>query len=193
MAEYLLIPAGMVLLTSFVTLRVLGLSPVTGIPGRSQGTAALAIATLIVLALAAMSSALLLHYLLTPLTLARLSPAGPLLVAALVVLLTDRAICRINPLSFRILGVFLPLIAADCAVLSAALYNGQQGLNLLESVLLGGAAATGFGLLLIIFATLRSRISRADVPRPLRGLPLELLTAGLLALAFSGCSGLVRL
>jgi electron transport complex protein RnfA len=100
---------------------------------------------------------------------------------------------KTNPVLFRILGIFLPLITTNCVVLGVALLNAQQQHNFVRSALYGFGAATGFGLVLVMFAAMRERIAFADVPVTFRGSPIGLITAGLMALAFMGFTGLARL
>lgn len=100
---------------------------------------------------------------------------------------------RTSPLLYRVLGIFLPLITSNCAVLGVALLNVQQQHNLVESALYGFGAAAGFGLVLVLFTAMRERLAHADVPVPFRGASIGLVTAGLMALAFMGFSGLANL
>ena len=99
---------------------------------------------------------------------------------------------KTSPLLYKVLGIFLPLITTNCAVLGVALLNVQQHLNFLESAVYGFGAATGFSMVLILFSAIRERITTADVPVPFRGASIALVTAGLMSLAFMGFSGLVK-
>jgi electron transport complex protein RnfA len=164
-----------------------------GVSGKLEGAIGMSVATLFVLTLSSVSSYLLSTYVLRPLGLDYLSTLGFILVIATVVQLTEMIMRKTSPLLYRILGIFLPLITTNCAVLGVALLNVQQQHDLLQSALYGFGAAAGFGIVLICFAAMRERLAFADVPLHFRGAPIGLITAGLMALAFMGFSGLARL
>ena len=193
MTEYFLILVGTVLANNFVLVRFLGLCPFMGVSGKLEGAIGMSIATLFVLTLSSVSSYLLSTYLLVPLGLEYLSTLGFILVIAAVVQLTETVMRKSSPLLYRILGIFLPLITTNCAVLGVALLNMQQQHDLLQSAIYGFGAAAGFGLVLIAFAAMRERLAHTDVPVHFRGAPIGLITAGLMALAFMGFTGLARL
>ena len=193
MTEYLLVLVSTVLANNFVLVRFLGLCPFMGVSGKLEGAIGMSVATLFVLTLSSVSSYLLSTYLLVPLGLEYLSTLGFILVIAAVVQLTEMVMRKSSPLLYRILGIFLPLITTNCAVLGVALLNVQQQHDLLQSALYGFGAAAGFGLVLICFAAMRERLAQADVPLHFRGAPIALVTAGLMALAFLGFTGLAKL
>ncbi len=193
MSEYFLILVSTVLANNFVLVRFLGLCPFMGVSNKLEGAIGMSVATLFVLTLSSAASYLVSTYLLKPLGLEYLSTLAFILVIAAVVQLTEMAMRKSSPLLYRILGIFLPLITTNCAVLGVALLNVQEQHNLLQSVLYGFGAATGFGLVLVMFSAMRERIAQADVPVPFRGAPIGLITAGLMALAFMGFTGLARL
>jgi electron transport complex protein RnfA len=193
LTEYALILVSTVLANNFVLVRFLGLCPFMGVSGKLEGAIGMSVATLFVLTLSSVASYLLSTYLLEPLRLEYLSTLGFILVIATVVQLTEMVMRKSSPLLYRILGIFLPLITTNCAVLGVALLNVQEQHNLLQSALYGFGAAAGFGLVLITFAAARERLAYADVPLNFRGAPIALITAGLMALAFMGFSGLARL
>ena len=193
MSEYLLVLVSTVLANNFVLVRFLGLCPFMGVSGKLEGAIGMSVATLFVLTLSSVSSYLLSTYLLVPLGLEYLSTLGFILVIATVVQLTEMVMRKSSPLLYRILGIFLPLITTNCAVLGVALLNVQQQHDLLQSALYGFGAAAGFGLVLICFAAMRERVAHADVPLHFRGAPIALVTAGLMALAFMGFTGLAKL
>lgn len=193
MTEYFLILVGTVLANNFVLVRFLGLCPFMGVSGKLEGAIGMSIATLFVLTLSSVSSYLLSTYLLAPLGLEYLSTVGFILVIAAVVQLTETVMRKSSPLLYRILGIFLPLITTNCAVLGVALLNMQQQHDLLQSAIYGFGAAAGFGLVLVAFAAMRERLAHTDVPVHFRGAPIGLITAGLMALAFMGFTGLARL
>ena len=193
MSEYLLILVSTVLANNFVLVRFLGLCPFMGVSNKLEGAIGMSVATLFVLTLSSVSSYLLNRYLLVPLQLEYLSTLSFILVIAVVVQLTEMVMRKSSPLLYRILGIFLPLITTNCAVLGVALLNVQEQHNLLQSALYGFGAAAGFGLVLILFSAMRERIAIAPVPTAFRGAPIGLITAGLMALAFMGFSGLAKL
>jgi electron transport complex protein RnfA len=193
LTEYVLILVSTVLANNFVLVRFLGLCPFMGVSGKIEGAIGMSIATLFVLTLSSMSAYLLNSYLLKPLGLEYLSTLGFILVIATVVQFTEMVMRKTSPLLYRILGIFLPLITTNCAVLGVALLNVQQQHNLLQSAWYGFGAAAGFGLVLISFSAMRERLAHADVPLHFRGAPIALITAGLMALAFMGFAGLAKL
>jgi len=193
MLEYLLILVSTVLANNFVLVRFLGLCPFMGVSNKLEGAIGMAAATMFVLTLSSASSYLVNRYLLQPLALEYLSTLSFILVIAVTVQLTEMVMRKTSPLLFRILGIFLPLITTNCAVLGVALLNVQEQHNLLQSALYGFGAASGFGLVLVMFSAIRERIAFADVPEHFRGAPIGLITAGLMALAFMGFTGLARL
>ena len=193
MTSYLLIIVSTVLANNFVLVRFLGLCPFMGVSNKIEGAVGMSVATMFVLTLSSMTSYLLSAYLLKPLGLEYLSTLSFILVIATVVQLTEMVMRKTSPLLYRVLGIFLPLITSNCAVLGVALLNVQEQHNLLQSALYGFGAASGFGLVLVMFAAMRERIAFADVPLHFRGAPIGLVTAGLMALAFMGFTGLAKL
>jgi electron transport complex protein RnfA len=193
MIEYFLILVSTVLANNFVLVRFLGLCPFMGVSNKLEGAIGMSVATMFVLTLSSVTSYLLSAYLLRPMGLEYLSTLGFILVIAAVVQLTEMVMRKTSPLIYRILGIFLPLITSNCAVLGVALLNVQEQHNLLQSALYGFGAAAGFGLVLVMFAAMRERIALSDVPLHFRGAPIGLITAGLMALAFMGFTGLARL
>lgn len=193
MTDYLLILVSTVLANNFVLVRFLGLCPFMGVSTKLEGAMGMAVATLFVLTLSSASSYLVHQYLLRPLGLEYLSTLSFILVIAVVVQLTEMVMRKTSPLLYRILGIFLPLITSNCAVLGVALLNVQEHHDLLQSALYGFGAAAGFGVVLVMFAAMRERLAYADVPAHFRGASIGLVTAGLMALAFMGFTGLANL
>jgi electron transport complex protein RnfA len=193
MTEHLLILVSTVLANNFVLVRFLGLCPFMGVSNKLEGAIGMSVATAFVLTLSSVSSYLLHEYLLKPLSLEYLSTLSFILVIAVTVQLTEMVMRKTSPILYRILGIFLPLITSNCAVLGVALLNVQEHHNLLQSALYGFGAAAGFGMVLIMVAAMRERIAIADVPQPFKGAPIGLITAGLMALAFMGFNGLANL
>ena len=193
MTEYFLILVSTVLANNFVLVRFLGLCPFMGVSNKLEGAVGMSVATLFVLTLSSVTSYLVSRYFLQPLGLEYLSTLSFILVIAVVVQLTELVMRKTSPLLYRILGIFLPLITSNCAVLGVALLNAQEQHNLLQSALYGFGAAAGFGIVLIMFSAMRERMAYADVPVHFKGAPIGLITAGLMALAFMGFTGLARL
>lgn len=148
------------------------------------------LATTFVLTLASVSSYLLYQYLLLPLDLQYLRTISFIVVIAVVVQLTEILMYKFSPLLHRKLGLYLPLITTNCAVLGVALINLQQANGFIESIVFGMGTALGFTLVLVLFAALRERIDAADVSAPFRGASIGLITAGLMSMAFMGFIGL---
>ena len=193
MEAYLLILVSTVLANNFVLVRFLGLCPFMGVSNKFEGAVGMSVATMFVLTLSSVTSYLLSRYLLQPLGLEYLSTLSFILVIAAVVQFTELAMRKTSPLLYRVLGIFLPLITSNCAVLGVALLNVQEQHNLLQSALYGFGASAGFGLVLVMFSAMRERLAHADVPLHFRGAPITLITAGLMALAFMGFTGLANL
>jgi electron transport complex protein RnfA len=164
-----------------------------GVSNKLEGAIGMSVATMFVLTLSSVTSYLLSAYLLRPMGLEYLSTLSFILVIAAVVQLTEMVMRKTSPLLYRILGIFLPLITSNCAVLGVALLNVQEQHNLLQSALYGFGAAAGFGGVLVMFAAMREKIAHADVPLHFRGAPIGLITAGMMALAFMGFTGLAKL
>jgi electron transport complex protein RnfA len=150
------------------------------------------LATTFVLTLSSVCSYLANEYLLAPLGLEYLRTITFILVIAAVVQFTEMVVRKTSPLLYKVLGIFLPLITTNCAVLGVALLNVQQNLNFIQSTVFGFGAAVGFSLVLFLFSSIRERVAAADVPQPFRGSAIALVTAGLMSLAFMGFSGLIK-
>jgi len=189
--DLLLLALGASLVNNFVLTQFLGLCPFVGVSRRFEAAAGMALATLFVLTLASGASYAAWHWILEPLGLGYLRTLVCILLIAAVVQATEMLVRATSPLLHELLGVFLPLITTNCAVLGVALLNLERQHGFIESLVYGAAAAAGFGLALLAFAGLRERLETADVPAAFRGTPLALVTAGLMALAFMGFSGLV--
>lgn len=193
MTEYVLILVSTVLVNNFVLTKFLGLCPFMGVSRKLETATGMALATTFVLTLSSVCSYLANTWLLAPLGLEYLRTITFILVIAAVVQFTEMVIHKTSPLLYQVLGIFLPLITTNCAVLGVALLNVQQDAGFLHSALYGFGAAVGFSMVLILFAAMRERIAVADVPVAFRGPAIALVTAGLMSLAFMGFSGLVRI
>ncbi len=194
MAEFALILVSTILVNNFVLVQFLGLCPFMGVSGKLETAIGMSAATTFVLTLASILSYLTFQYILVPLDLQFLRTISFILVIAVVVQFTEMVVHKTSPLLYRVLGVFLPLITSNCAVLGVALLNVRQSdATFMSSLTYGLGAALGFSLVLILFAAMRERIAVADVPEAFRGPSIGLITAGLMSLAFMGFSGLIKL
>jgi electron transport complex protein RnfA len=192
MTEYALILVSTVLVNNFVLVKFLGLCPFMGVSRKLETATGMGLATTFVLTLSAVCSYLVNEYLLAPLGLEYLQTIAFILVIAVVVQFTEMVVHKTSPLLYQVLGIFLPLITTNCAVLGVALLNTQTQHGFIESAVYGFGAAVGFSLVLVLFAAMRERIIVADVPTVFRGPAIALITAGLMSLAFMGFSGLVK-
>ena len=193
MSDIALILLGTALVNNFVLVKFLGLCPFMGVSRKVETATGMGLATTFVLTLSAVSSYVINEYLLLPLGLEYLRTIAFILVIAAVVQFTELVVRKTSPLLYNVLGIFLPLITTNCAVLGVALLNVQEAHNFVESALYGFGAAVGFSLVLILFSAIRERIAVADVPVMFRGSAIAMITAGLMSLGFMGFSGLVRL
>ena len=192
MPEYLLLLIGTVFVNNIVLVKFLGLCPFMGVSRKVETAIGMSAATTFVLTLSAILSYLINSWVLAPLGLEYLSTIAFLIAIAAVVNFTEMVVHKTSPLLYNVLGIFLPLITTNCAVLGVALINVQEQNSFIESVVYGFGAALGFSLVLILFAAMRERINVADVPLPFKGSAIGLITAGLMSLAFMGLAGLVK-
>ncbi|MGC6407087.1 electron transport complex subunit RsxA [Bisgaard Taxon 45] len=192
MTEYILLIISTALINNFVLVKFLGLCPFMGVSKKIETAIGMSLATMFVLTVASISAYLIDTYILAPLSATFLRTLVFILVIAVVVQFTEMVIKKTSPTLYRLLGIFLPLITTNCAVLGVALLNINQAHNLTQSVIYGFGASFGFGLVLVLFAALRERLAAADVPHVFKGASIALITAGLMSLAFMGFTGLVR-
>lgn len=192
MSHYFLILVSTVLVNNFVLVQFLGLCPFMGVSNKLESAMGMALATTFVLTLSSIVSYLTFHYLLAPLGLEYLRTIAFIMVIAVVVQFTEMMVRKTSPLLYQVLGIFLPLITTNCAVLGVALLSLNRQSSFMEATLFGFGAAVGFSLVLILFAAMRERLAVADVPRPFRGAAIAMITASLMSLAFMGFSGLVQ-
>jgi electron transport complex protein RnfA len=193
MTELVLIIVAAALVNNFVLVQFLGLCPFLGASRRLEGALGMALATGLVLTLASALSYLVERFVLAPLHLQYLDLVAFILVIGAAVQFTELALRYASPVLYRLLGLYIPLIASNCAVLGVALLNSQRSGSLLEAIYYGAGAALGFGLVLTLLGGLRERIEESRVPQPFRGVPITLVTAGLMSLAFYGFNGFARL
>lgn len=192
MTDFLLLLVGTVLVNNFVLVKFLGLCPFMGVSSKLETAIGMSMATTFVLTLASVSSYLVESYILQPLGIGYLRTLSFILVIAVVVQFTEMVVHKTSPTLYRLLGIFLPLITTNCAVLGVALLNLTEQHNFMQSLIYGLGAALGFSLVLILFAAMRERLAAADVPTPFKGASIAMVTAGLMSLAFMGFSGLVK-
>jgi electron transport complex protein RnfA len=193
MSELLVILIATVLVNNFVLMRFLGLCPFMGVSRNLEAATGMSLATAFVLTVSSATAYLLHVYVLVPLELEYLRTIAFILVIAASVQFTEIMVRRLSPMLDQVLGIYIPLIATNCAVLGVALLNVQQSTGFVQSVFYGLGAAIGFALVLIMFAAIRERVDAADVPAPFRGSAIALITAGMMSLAFMGFAGMARL
>lgn len=191
MTEIIVLLVATVFVNNFVLVQFLGLCPFMGVSNKLETAIGMSLATTFVLTLASVSSYLVNQYILQPLELTSLRTLSFILVIAVVVQFTEMVVHKTSPTLYRLLGIFLPLITTNCAVLGVALLNVNEQHNFIQSIVYGFGAAVGFSLVLVLFAALRERVAAADVPAPFKGAAIGMITAGLMSLAFMGFAGLV--
>ena len=191
MNEYLLILISTILVNNFVLVKFLGLCPFMGVSKKMDTAIGMGFATTFVLTLASITSYLINTYLLIPLELEYLRTIAFIVTIAAVVGFTELVVNKTSPVLHQSLGVFLPLITTNCAVLGVALLNVGASNSFLQSAVYGFGAAVGFSFVLVLFSGIRERIESADVPKIFQGVPIALITAGLMSMAFMGFIGLV--
>jgi electron transport complex protein RnfA len=192
-AELLLIALGAALVNNFVLVQLLGVCPFIGGSQRVEGAIGMSLAMGLVLTLTAGATQLVDRYVLRPYDLEYLRLFALLAVVGAAVGITELAIRRFSPLLQRVLGLYIPLVATNCAVLGVALINTAASRSFIAALFYGAGAALGFGLVLTMFAALRERVAATDVPIAFRGAPITFVTAGILSLAFLAFAGFARL
>jgi len=189
--NYLLILIGTVLVNNIVLVKILGLCPFMGVSKKLEASIGMGAATTFVLTVGSGTSYLINQYLLGT-DLFYLRTLSFIVVIAGVVQFTEMVVEKTSPVLYQVLGIYLPLITTNCAVLGIPLLNVQAKHNFVESLLFGFGGSVGFSLVLILFASMRERMEAADVPTPFRGASIAFVTAGLMSLAFMGFAGLIR-
>ncbi len=193
MPKLVLIIISAVLVNNFILQRFLGTCPFLGVSRRVSTALGMSGAVLFVMAMASVATWLFYHYILVRFGLEYLQTIVFILVIAALVQLVELVLQKFSPALYKALGIFLPLITTNCAVLGVAVLNIQKGYNLIETTVFGVGGALGFGLAMILFSGIRERLDMADTPLPFRGTAIGLVTAGLLSLAFMGFTGLVKI
>ena len=192
MNELLLIVIGSVLVNNFVMSQFLGICPFLGVSKKTETALGMGMAVTFVMALASLLTYFIQAYLLGPLDLEYMQTIAFILVIAVLVQIVEIALKKISLSLYQALGVYLPLITTNCAVLGVALLNTREGYNLIESVVNGTSAAIGFTIAIVMFASIRERLATGNMPKWMDGFPGALITAGLMSLAFQGFSGLIQ-
>lgn len=192
MSEYLLLLISTVLVNNFVLVKFLGLCPFMGVSSKLESAIGMCMATTFVLTLASILSYLVNQFLLIPFELSYLRTMSFILVIAVVVQFTEMFVQKTSDSLYRALGIYLPLITTNCAVLGVALLNVNEQHNFIQSAIYGFGAAVGFSIVLVLFSAMRERLAAADVPAPFKGGAIAMITAGLMSLAFMGFTGLVK-
>ncbi|EPJ44895.1 MAG: na(+)-translocating NADH-quinone reductase subunit E [Osedax symbiont Rs1] len=193
MSDFLLILVSTVLVNNFVLVQFLGLCPFMGVSNKLETAMGMSLATTFVLTISSVCSYLVHQYLLIPFSLTYMKTIAFILVIAVVVQFTEMVVRKTSPMLHKVLGIFLPLITTNCAVLGVALLNIKKMNSFMESIVFGFGAAVGFSMALILFSAIRERIAVADVPNPFKGAAIGMVTAGLMSLAFLGFTGLVQI
>lgn len=189
--EYLVIIFAAIFVNNIVLAQFLGICPFLGVSKKISTSAGMGGAVVFVLSLATIVTYLIYHYILIPLDIVFLQTIAYILVIAALVQMVEIILKKVSPALYQALGVYLPLITTNCAILGVAILVIQNEFNLIESVVFAIANAIGFTLAIIIFAGLREHLELMDLPKGMKGIPAALIVAGLLSLAFMGFAGLV--
>ncbi|WP_374266422.1 electron transport complex subunit RsxA [Zoogloea sp.] len=190
MTSYLFVILGAVLVNNVVLVRILGLCPFMGVSKKLDAAVGMGAATTFVLTLGCGTSYLIDHYVLIPAGVEYLRTLAFIVIIAAIVQVTELVIEKTSPVMYQVLGIYLPLITTNCAVLGVPLLNVSMRHDLLESLVFGFGSSVGFSLALVLFAGIRERLDGADVPAPFKGTAIAMVTGGLMSLAFMGFAGL---
>ncbi len=188
---YLQILIGSLLVNNFVMNKFLGICPFLGVSKKFDTSLGMGMAVTFVMTMASFVTWIVNEYLLLPFNLAYMQTIAYILVIAVLVQIVEMALKKLSPSLYQALGVYLPLITTNCAVLGVAILNTDEGYNLLESTFSGFCAALGFTLAMVLFACIREKLSLAKMPKWMDGFPGALITAGLMAVAFQGFGGII--
>lgn len=190
MVHYIFLIIGAALVNNVVLVRILGLCPFLGVSKKLETALGMGLATTFVLTLSGGTSYLIDHYLLIPFDVTYLRTLSFIVVIAAIVQFTELVVQKTSPELYQLLGIYLPLITTNCAVLGVPLLSVSMHHDFIEAMLFGFGSSVGFSIVLILFAGLRERLDGADVPHPFKGTAIALVTAGLMSLAFMGFAGL---
>ena len=189
--EYILIIISAIFINNVVLAQFLGICPFLGVSNKISTAIGMAAAVTFVITLATIATYLIQIYMLNPLGIEFMQTITFILVIAALVQMVEIILKKVSQPLYQALGIFLPLITTNCAVLGVAILVIKKNYNLLEGVVFGASTALGFGLALIILAGIREQLELADIPNDMKGVPISLITAGILAIAFMGFTGLV--
>ncbi len=190
-ASIFVILVSSILVNNFVMSRFLGICPFLGVSKQVETATGMGMAVTFVITLAGMITYLVQKYILVAFHIEYLQTVAFILVIAALVQFVEIVLQKLSPVLYQALGVYLPLITTNCAVLGLALLNIQYKLNFVQTIFHSFGAAVGFSLAIILFAGIRERLAISDVPAPFKGFPIALITAGLMSMAFLGFAGLV--
>jgi electron transport complex protein RnfA len=190
--EYFVIIISAIFVSNIVLAQFLGICPFLGVSGKVSTSVGMSAAVVFVMVLATIVTWMVYNLVLVPLEITFLQTISFILVIASLVQMVEIILKKISPPLYQALGIFLPLITTNCAVLGVALLVHTREYNLLESVVFSTANAIGFGLAIVLFAGLREHLDLMGAPKGMKGVPIALVTAGILSLAFMGFSGLVK-
>ena len=190
MAEYLTLLFTTIFVNNLVLSKFLGLCPFMGVSKKLESAIGMGMATAFVLTLSSVLSYLANTYLLQPFELEYLKTVTFILLIAVVVQATEMVVHKTSPLLYNVLGIYLPLITTNCAVLGVALLNVQEGNDFISSALYGFGGAVGFTVVMVLFSSIRERLEFSDIPASFRGAPIALVTAGFMSVAFMGFAGM---
>jgi len=192
MGNYLLIMISTVLVNNVVLVKILGMCPFFGVSKKTDTAIGMGAATMFVITAGSGMSYVVDTYLLAPHGLSYLRTLSFIVVIASIVQFTEMYIRKASPEMFQLLGIYLPLITTNCAVLGIPLLNAQENHNFIESLLYGFGGSLGFAMALTLFASMRERLEGSAIPLPFKGAGIAMVTGSLLSLAFMGFSGLVK-
>lgn len=182
---------GAILINNFVLTRFLGICPFLGVSKKVETAVGMSLAVIFVMTVASLTTWAVQEYVLQPAGLQYLRTIAFILVIAVLVQFVEMVIQKTSPTLYQALGVYLPLITTNCAVLGVTILNVNDAYTLVQSIVHGFAAAVGFGLAIVVFAGIRERLEMADIPKSLEGFPIALIVAGLLSISFFGFQGLL--
>jgi electron transport complex protein RnfA len=190
--EYIILIISAILVNNVVLAQFLGVCPFLGVSTKIDTSVGMGMAVVFVMSLANLATYFIYHYLLVPFEIEFMQTITFIFVIAFLVQVVEIILKKSVPALYQALGIYLPLITTNCAVLGTAILAMQKNLNLVSSVLYAASIAVGFTLALVLLAGIREQIALADTPKGMKGFPITLITAGLLSLAFMGFSGLVK-
>ncbi|MBE3102531.1 MAG: electron transport complex subunit RsxA [Firmicutes bacterium] len=192
MNQIFLIMLSSILVNNFVMSRFLGICPFLGVSKRVSTAVGMGAAVTFVIAMASLFTYLAYYFILVPLEIEYMQTLAFILIIAALVQFVEMVIQKSSPSLYQALGVYLPLITTNCAVLGVAIINIEEKYDLLQTLVNGVGGALGFTLAIVLFAGIRERLELNDIPKPFQGFPIALITAGLMSVAFLGFQGLIK-